>query len=276
MAISTSSYFSNSIVGIPQVAGEGVDLYESTQNPRFALGTKFERQDGCVFRYAQFSTAATAGRLMSSTEADISVAYATSNTCTAPTSTYQMPQETVGVYPGAIGSRYLISAVTGSAANSLAGAYLSIVAGPGLGYTYRIRSNTASGTPATGVCRLELYDAIKVAVTAASYVTVRGCKYNDLADATTASNVVAGVNLSAKTASYFGWIQTRGIIGVYTADLLTIGQTVSISSAGAGAVAGWIYGTTGGTYLTNTQPIVGYVATVGTNTGYTPICLTIE
>ena len=79
MAISTSSYFSNSLVGVPQVGGEIIsDIYATDTNPKIAIGTKFERQDGAVFRYAHFASQTSAGQVVASVASDICLASTTS------------------------------------------------------------------------------------------------------------------------------------------------------------------------------------------------------
>ena len=244
MAISTSSYFSNSIVGIPQVAGESVDIYANDSAPRFAIGTKFERQDGSVFRYSYFANACTAGQVMASVTTDIGFAGVTS-AFVSTSSTYQMVNEPVGTYPNGVGSRYIvINTATASAlaaAGQYKGGYLTVGAHKNDGIyvanqTYRIKNSTATGTPASGLLRFELYDKLLATITTSAFLSVAGSRYNGLtpADDTIASAVAvpAGVAMNTMTATYFGWVQTRGPVGVIL-DVEAAG-----SSAGYLAVLG--------------------------------------
>lgn len=64
MAISTTGYFSNAIVGQPQ-AGADIDIHEVNSTPKFALGFGFTRSDGNKYRYVQLSAATSAGTLVS-------------------------------------------------------------------------------------------------------------------------------------------------------------------------------------------------------------------
>jgi len=282
MAISTTSYFSNALVGVPQVAGEYVDLYVSNTLPKYALGTKYERQDGCIFRYGYFAGITTAGTLVSSTAADVSISYAATSTAIAPASTYQMPDEIVGVYPGSIGSRYLILGITTTGnANYYAGAYCTVVSGTGAGYTYRVRGNVAGGTPATNMMRLNLYDQLVVALDATSIIAIGGNKFAELAaSASSTASVVAGVSMVNHVAATWGWVQTQGLCGVLNdaGTTATLGQLLTVSPTVSGAVAAWAAtGTSGAIGNANGQsPIVGYCANVGVTKAFSQVYLQLE
>lgn len=287
MAVSTSSYFSNSIVGVPQVAGEPVDIYAKSSNPKFALGIKFERQDGAVFRYAHFTQATSAGMLVASVASDTGVAMITS-AAVAESSTYQMPNETPGVYPGGVGSRYFIccgsaagAAISLTTANMYSGAYVSIASGTGAGHTYRIKGHTATGSPATGLTRFELYDPLIVAVNTATQMSIAGCKYNNLGVATkSTAPTIAGVTPIVQAAGYYGWVQTKGIAGVQadaSASITSAGYIAGLSTATAGSIGFHVYSTT--TAVTNEAiqaPLVGTLVTLTSGAGVALVNLAIE
>ena len=264
MSLSTTSYFSNSLVGVPQVAGENVDIYASDSAPKFAIGTKFERQDGAVFRYAHFAGAASQGQLLATIVSDSTVGWATTNTCIAPSSTYQMPDEQGGVYPGSLGSRYVIINSTATV-NTYAGAYLITVASTGRGYQYRIRGNSATGTPATGNIRVQLYDQLQAAVAGTTGWIIVGCKYNDLTicPVSTADGIIpAGIKCVGTTSSTntWGWIQTKGIAGVISdGTSIKCGAMVTASSNLAGAIGRYTTTTTAtpGINIMDVYPVVG-------------------
>jgi hypothetical protein len=274
MSVSTSSYFSNSIVGVPQVAGELVDIYGRSSTPKFAIGTKFERQDGAIFRYSQFAGVTSAGMIMASVGSDTGVAMVTS-AAVAPSATYQMPNENPGLYPGAVGSRYFIccgsaagAAISLATANVYAGAYITISSGSGVGNTYRIKGHTATGTPATGLTRFELYDQILVAMHTNVTISIVGCKFANLGPLDILSSkgaaVPAGVVPIIQAANYYGWVQTRGMAGVLldsTAVLGSAGTTISITTAslsGAGSIYAHI--TTSATNGLTISPLIGILA----------------
>ena len=288
MAVSTSSYFSNSIVGVPQVAGElASDIYEKSSAPKFALGTKFERQDGAVFRYAHFTKATSAGMLVAAIASDIGTAMITSAAVT-PSATYQMPNEQIGIYPGAAGSRYFVLcgsaagvAVSLATANMYAGAYVTIASGTGAGHTYRVKGHTATGTPATGLTRFELYDPLIVAVGPATQLSIAGCKYNNLGVATkNIAPTVVGVVPIVQAPGYYGWVQTKGVAGVQadaTATITSAGYICGLSTATAGTIGFHVYSTT--TAVTNEAiqaPLIGTLVTLVSAAGVALVDLAIE
>jgi hypothetical protein len=246
MGISTSSYFSNAICGIPQVGGEYVDIFANTAAPKYALGTKYERQDGAVFKYGHFVATTTPGQLVSPLFSEVGLKYALGTSCVAPSSTYQQSVEPVGVYPGSKGSRFLLAgmAATVFTSGQFSGGYLTTVgaAAAGGGYTYRIKYNDGfSGTTAlAGNSMFQLYDQLQASVTTACYYVIAPSKYNDLTptnQVTAIANVPAGVSVAGSTAGYFGWVQQRGIVGCLcdAATVSTVGQLVTVASSVAGA-----------------------------------------
>ena len=268
MAISTSSYFSNSLVGVPQVAGEYVDIFQVSATPKYALGTKYERQDGCVFRYAQFASNIAVSTVLATVSSDAAVGYVATNTAFTSSSTYQQSDEPSGLYPGAIGSRYVMICST-AAANIYAGGYLDIVAGTGYGYQYRIRANAT--TLASNAVKVSLYDQIVVAMDSTTVWAITPCKFNDLVAAaitTGATLGIAGVKVSGNTAgtgSQFGWIQTAGqALCLGDAATMQIGSIASISTTTAGYITKWVtMGTVSpGVPIMGNYPIIGYVTNV--------------
>jgi hypothetical protein len=277
MAISTSSYFSNSLVGVPQVAGEVVDIYDTNATPKLAIGTKYERQDGAVFRYAHFAAATSAGFVVASVATDLQqlIIGAVIET---PASTYQMPNEQSGVYPGAAGSRYFVTTIT-STADQYAGAYVTMSARGGAGYTYRVRGNTVTGTPASGKARFELYDPLVAAVGTDTAVTVSGCRYQDVTPASATHPTVSGVSVRNQAAGYFGWVITHGEIGIWQdagASGGSAGQLASVSSATAGMVAPGATIATAGTNLSVAYPVIGTYVTSSTGSTLAVVNVSLE
>ena len=272
MSISTDTYYSNSLVGVPSVAGE-VDVYEVHTLPKFAIGTKFERQDGCVFRYAHFGVAISSlGAMVAPDVSSVNILPTAVTSVLAPSSSYQKEKDPKGVYPGSKGSLYIMATTGGGntsvSADAYSGGYINIAAGSGAGYTYRIRGNTALNDPTTGYYMLELYDRIQSAdLSTSSAFTITSSKYTNLmlAAANTGAGIAAGAVMSTSSTSYpYGWIQTRGITGVKMDGLNVLAGGITLLSIGKPCVL-----STGGAVKyasleTNTANCVGIAAFIGT------------
>ena len=198
MAVSTDAYFSNSVVGHMNVGGN-VDIYKIDTSPKFPIGQGFIRADGNKYRYGHFGAATGAG-LFVSTDVSESCMADKDNSITSPAAAFQMADENSGVYPGAIGSKYVIintSATVTATADLFAGGYLITTDDTGEGFTYRIKGNTAKDDPATDYCRIELYDPIVVAMSATTDASIIGCKYANLEGAIGGGDTIAsGVSCS--------------------------------------------------------------------------------
>ena len=229
-------YFSNSLVGTPQV-GADVDITQIDATQKFALGTRFRRQDGNEYAYGYSSAGAAVGKLMASTFASASLTLS-SNNCIAPTSAIAVAGDTVK--PGAVGSKYVEITLASVIANQFAGGYLTVGSGTGLGQTFRIRGNTATNNPATGNVRIEFYEKITVALDATSDVLITGNPFADVIVKDGTNYVTAGVSVSTTTTTKpYGWFLTKGITGCLQDDTtlaLAVGKGVAPSASVAGAV----------------------------------------
>ena len=273
MAQSASSYFNNAIVGVPQV-GADVNPFDMHNSPKFALGTKFEAQDGSVYRYSQFGANVNRGILVAQDLSETGVVE-TAAIVVDTNSAQAVPNETITA--GNIGSNYLEVTKASVTADDYAGGYLSIMNGGGEGFSYRIRGNTATDTPATGNFRLELYDKIQASVGAATSIGVLGSLYSNLEGAVAASDVaVAGVTVNqivVATAAY-GWIKSKGPVTVLLDTTEpAIGDMVTLSDDTTGAVQAM-----GGGDLISTAAIIGegflgICAIAGSSTGHGVVLL---
>jgi len=210
MAIATSTnFYSNAIVGVPQV-GADIDVHERSATPKYSVGFGFQRADGNVFRYSQFGDAVLVGVLVGNVATNSNLA-STDALVVAPATAQAVAGE--AIQPGAVGSRYVEVILATVASNQFAGGYLSITKDTGIGYTYRIKSNTATNTPTSGNFRLELFDKIKVALDNTSDIAIAASKYSNLypyvAIEGTQSNVV-GVTMAAVSNNDYGWVCVRG------------------------------------------------------------------
>ena len=239
MAVDTTTWYSNAVQGIPQV-GSDFNIYEQHTDPKYAIGTRITRQDGNEYVYCHFGATVNRGVLVS-TDVDESSYVDSDNIILAPASC-------VNTSDGKIGSKFVEITLAAITADMFAGGYLVITDDAGEGYTYRIKSNTATDNPATGTFRIELYDPLQVALTAASDFAIQGCLYANLEIATAATDTcVAGVTCSTiGAANSCGWIQTKGVVGILqwqdtlgggtVSSLPAIGDMVALSHTTSGSV----------------------------------------
>lgn len=285
MAVTANSYFSNAIVGVPQVGG-GQDIYkEDYPNPKFAIGMKFERQDGAIFRYAHFgATVDSAGMLVAVDESESNSAVVTAGILES-SSTYQMPSEQPGTYPNMKGSRYVVLTLASIQTDTYAGGYMTITSGPNVaGGTYRIKGNTKTDDPTSGEIRIELYDKLQVGMNSSTSVKLVGSRYANLeaTKAATGTDTPSGVTMIKITsAGSYGWIQTRGICGVYSGESTILGnRMVGMSTEIAGAVdliTVDVQSLTSTAYSTSPNtPIVGFSCANGTAGTWVPIALALD
>lgn len=261
MALDGASYYSNSIQGIPSV-GADANIYEVHPTPKYALGFLLVRADGNRYRYSNIGTACNAGKLVGQTTASGGATYGAA-VVVAPASAVAVPSETP-VLAGQVGSHYVEVTIAGIAANKYEGGYLVTTRGTGLGETYRIIGNTATNDPATGNLRIQLADAIKVALTASTGIMIVPSVFTDLAATTTTSAQATGVLASTTTSTnIYAWVQTRGIAGCAedATNTVTAGQQVIASRVTAGSYA--TASSSPSTILAGAlqSPIIGYSIT---------------
>lgn len=279
MATNANSYFSNSAQGIPGVAGD-FDLFASHTTPRYALGHMIQTQDGKIFRYAHFGAATNQGRLVSQ---DISESGAVLNDITVVA-----PASAITTTDGTTGYKFVEATEAAVTSDQYAGGYLITTAGTGRGYSYRIAGNTKTGLgganpgPASGNLRIELYDKLQASLTADTDVIVIGSMYQNLENSTGSTDVLpVGVCMAVQAADDYGWVQTRGVCGVFQDGDIGLGRIVVASNVDAGGVA-QIGEYTASASLAGAMadlPIVGWcigTSTDGANGIYVPIFLTLE
>jgi hypothetical protein len=231
MAVSTSSRFSNAVPGENQTFPG--NLYRADSSPVLPVGFKVSLADGREFRYAHFGLGTNRGVAVATDISESSTGLV-SNAVIAPASAVSVAGETIK--PGAINSVYLQLTLAATTANQFAGALLTISSGTGVGFSYRIKGNTATNDPATGDIRIELYDKLQVALDATSDVFISGCLYANLEVATATDSTVSGVSVATTTIGQFGFVQTKGYASVLTDGAVVLGHAVGIGSV-AGSVA---------------------------------------
>jgi hypothetical protein len=271
MAVATTSYFSNSIVGQPQL-GADIDLFDTTANPKYAVGFGFSRADGNKYRYCHFGALTAVGQVVSKLSGETNLTKIVNVGATVGNNTDRASD---AINPNWQGARYMQLVITASA-SQFEGGYITVANGSGSGYTYRIKGHTTTsdGTPVTGNIYMDLYEPIQSPLDSNSDIIIAGSSYADLFPANTGTSgagAIVGVSVQNQSAANYGWICTGGTIGVLQdAGIGTYGQAVSLSSNTVGAIRA--SGLLTGANLTS----IGYIMEQGSSADYSLVNLTIE
>ena len=292
MTTSSLSYFSNAFPTETTI-NDG-NIFRADASPILPIGSRFMRADGNVYRYAKMDGAKTLGYLMapdhSATFMKDSDDVFTCGTAAANSG------------DGLIGSHYVQLTKASVTKNQFMGGYLVITGNTGIGYTYRIDSNTATDTPSSGEFRMKLHEPLQVGLDATSDCAIIGSLYNNLVYADSKvvdDNIVSGVGIATTTASLmWAYVQTWGVCAVYMGTAVTgsagslctrIGDQISLyGSTGApsgstGYAVTWppnLSGTVGlntltSNYFNGTYPL-GFCLDIGDAGGMTTIYLQIS
>jgi hypothetical protein len=225
---------------------------------RFPVGMLATTQDGRWHRFAQNgATATVAGSIYTG---PVLVAAHVNNTAAATA----VGATTVTFTQGA-------TAIT---ANYFKGGTLTVDVNPGGGYTYGIDSHAAVGSATSYAWPLAPGEAIQVALTTTSRLSLVSNPYRNLviAPTTTLAAAVAGVAQSIIAAKSFGWIQTKGNASVLTDGTVIIGNEVyspSTNTAGACVAEG------GSEAVHNIQKQIGAVLRAAASTAFSTVNLDI-
>jgi hypothetical protein len=260
MALNANTYFSNSIQGQP-MAGVDINVETVDSAPKYAAGFAVHRADGCKFRYANIGTATNQGNLVGPSTAG-QLTY-TGAAIIAPASAVVVPQE-YPITPGSVGSHYIQITVASIAANKYQGGYIILTGGTGLGQTYRVVGNTATGNPTSTTLYIQLYEALQTAVTVNTGVIIVQSMFTDLAATATTSPQVTGVLMGTTTSTnLWGWVQTHGPSGCAedATNTITAGQQVIASPVTAGSYASSGKGANTFTGNALNYPNIGYSLT---------------
>lgn len=280
MAVSANSYFSNSIIGVPQV-GADIDIYDTGSNPKYVLGFGFERSDGNKYRYCHFGALSARSSVVATDNIESSTTSTAMSAQVLSPTLYKIAGKTLN--PNATNSDYIQINNTGAnlsvaqlTADVWAGGYLTVVAGSGSGYTYRISGNSASGSPATGETYIYLYDKLAGPIDTTSAFIVQGCKWANLEPALTTTYNIAkpiGITITGQTAGNYGWVCTKGITGAVISTVpsgAAYNVMVGVSTNTAGSVSPL------GVSTGNNYQIVGTIAQTYSNTTYCLVDLCLE
>jgi len=224
-------------------------LFEESSTQQGNVGAERRLEDGRSFRYAYFAAATDRGSLVS-TDVSATCVVEVDGKCTAASA-------------GATSVTITDSTTLGSAtADQYAGGYLHITDDAGEGHQYRIRGNSAASSNAVD---FTLYDGLIVALTSASDIAITGYPYNNVRGAVgTADYIASGVTVMSVTASYYAWVQTRGIATILSNGAIAIGANVTLSDDVVGAVQ---------LKDEETEPLIGYACFASDDTGYVGVKL---
>lgn len=251
MAVSTSS--TNSFALSPIVSE--FNPFISTTNPTRALGSKVEDAQGNIYRWAHFGATTTQGKVVSQDVSESSYVD-TDNVILAPASCVTTTDNSVGSY-------YVEITLASITADQFAGGKLITTDDTGEGYTYPIESNTATNDPATGTFRLKLKYPLQVALDATTDFCIIGSRYGNLEPALAGNSPDAdpvGVSLASQAAGDYGWILTKGSVGVLQQGAVTDHQGLVVSNTVAGAAMSAPTATT--------AKLIGYSVMSGDDTGF--------
>jgi len=282
MSISASSYFSNSIVGVPRI-GDGIDIHRVDATPKYYVGFGFTRADGSRFRYCQ-NGASTTNRGVLVSPADTENGRG-STVCEIDNMVWNHTAATAvdgdEPSPGEVGSHYIQATLASITADQLAGGHLVTTTDTGSGYTYRVVGNTATNDPVTAAVRIQLYEPLVETVDTTTDIAIASCRWANLVlnnkNSGTANNCAVGVTCATMTANNWGWVQTRGICGVLAGAAVPVqGQMVMASSDVAGAVCAYTAASSTAVTMDSYTNIVGYCVDPGGSAGHMTVNLMLE
>lgn len=229
----------------------GIFRCSSTQEA--PLGARAVDDDGSVYRYVKAGTTT----LVIGTLLD-GPATVANHTNIAVASAAVVGTQEITVTLGA----------TAATANQYAGGYVVINDDAGEGYSYKIKSHPAADASTSLTLTLEDDVTIQVALTTSSEATLIPNQYNGVViHAQTEAGVAVGVCIYPITASYYGWIKTKGTTAVLQdASPAEIGEAVQASTTTDGCC----------TEGTGGLAPVGIAQAQGVSTEHNPVYLMME
>lgn len=275
MAIDSNSYFSNqAAVGLGGATAGQFNKFDLHATPKYALGFKVECADGSTYRYAHLGAATNRGLLVG-VDLSESAVVDTDNVVIASASAVAVSGE--AALPGAIGSRFVQITLASVTANQYRGGKFITTDDTGEGFTYDIIGNTATDNPATGDFRLELAQPLVIALGTTTDFAIAANQYANLEGVTAGTDEIpVGVTCNTSTAALpYGWIQTKGVVGILQDGTINLGDIVCVSDGVTGAVH-TLGG--GGTDVADiiTEPIVGTCLDPGDTTGHGVFKINLE
>lgn len=234
-------------------------MFVSSSTQQHPLGTRGSTPDGRVYRYVKAGAVdLIAGNIIQSPAPPAGQLTKAVNTTTST---------------GVGSTQIALTCASSVAANFYAEGYLIFASGAaqGVGPLF-INNHAAVSTGATGVFNLYAEDALPVAITTTTTVTLMPNKYSGVIQlpATTATGVIVGVATYIITATQFGWIATWGVCSVLGADTTAIGAWVYGPATACGQASGF----TATTLLTGQA--IGHLLQANVAAQYVAVDLTIS
>ena len=232
------------------VASGGIRTNSATQE--MTLGTKVCASGGRVYRYVKAGgTALVAGKLY-----DGPARVTNHSTC--------------AVVTGTAGDTELVVTLGATLATEdhYAGGIVNVYDEDGQGQTLSIKSHPAADSGANLTITLDDDEPIVTALTTSSQVQLVPNQYKSvIIHAASETGLPVGVAITAITACYYGFIQTRGPVSVLAdSSPAALGQQVDASTTTDGAVTLGTVGTAG----------IGYSYIQAVSTEYNPIFLMLS
>lgn len=282
MALPSLQRFSKAIAG-NMLAAADINIFATDVTQKYPVGQGVQGAGGEVYRYCSFDAAVAAGKLVGPNLTNI----LKSITTTAPVATVVTVQAEYPILPNTVGSHYIQVTLASITVNQYQGGKIIIAANSGLGYTYDIRFNTATGTLASGAVNIQTVQPLQVSLSPNSSIIISPSKYNDCvaAQSGTLNNyVVNGVVMgnpggNSGATNIFGFVQTKGVVGCIEDATIAIpaGAPVTVSKVTSGSYS--LYGNVTTTAGGGTQlfPPIGYSASPnGTSGGLGAINIDLE
>jgi hypothetical protein len=182
-------------------------IYEESSTKKMPLGTIRQLADGRRFVYCKATAAALGAGIA------VSKAVAAQALTVAAADAIQ----------NIAGEKKCYFTLTGTPTlNQYEDGILILTADAGVGEMYKVAGNSADDDPDTGRFTVQLYDALKAAMTSSTTGSIFENPHSSVlinpavanGDATTAEDII-GVTVRPVTASYYFWAQTWGYASVY-------------------------------------------------------------
>lgn len=220
--------------------GSAQGIWDESEDPQYAVGTRGSLEDGRVFYYAKNAgTALVAGNLVMSE-------VITAQFEDLAVDTHVVGDTTINITTGT-------TAVT---ANEYAGGYLCVIDDTGEGLTYKIASHPAVAATTAGA--FAIVDPINVAFAAGTTVCLVKNPWQDVVIAGSGHvHMACGVPQMAVTANYYFWCQTWGVTCAWQDAATAIGAALQ-----SGTTAGQVEVNDGAAQYLGT---VLYTGTIGEN-----------
>jgi hypothetical protein len=228
--------------------------FVSSADQLHSLGQRAESADGRKFRYVKAGASALVVGNMIQAPAEL-------------TNHDQLTPSAASIGATEISVTLGATAVT---ANQYADGWICIDTTPALGYFLKIKSHPAAALSAAVVLTLRPEDALPVAITTSTRITLVPNPYKAVIQTpvSTLTGATVGAAIYPITAAEFGWIQTGGPAAVLIAGTPGVGLAVVVPGTAAGCVV--VDGAAAATQ------VVGSMMVTGVDGKVLPVYLTLD